>query len=73
MPADELLDQLTRVTAFRFKGFALSSFAGVVTALPPDVRRWLCPADNSRISLGLCRWSGLGHADCIGPEAAPGA
>ena len=34
---------------FSFKGRAMSD-----SALPPDVRRWLCPADGSLIISGLC-------------------
>ena len=29
------------------------------SALPPDVRRWLCPAANSLTISGLCPWFGL--------------
>jgi len=33
------------------------------TALPPDVRLWLRPADRMQLTLGLCPWFGLcpGH------------
>jgi hypothetical protein len=31
-----------------------------VTALPPDVRRGLCPAGQLSLNRGLCPWSGLG-------------
>jgi hypothetical protein len=50
--------------------FALKShgpWAG--SALPPDVRRWLCPADSSQIIPGLRSGSGPSPSD-IGPEAA---
>ena len=43
------------------------------SALPPDVRRWLCPADSCQIILGLCPWSGLSRFGFMGPKAGPGA
>jgi hypothetical protein len=36
------------------------------SALPPDVRRWLCPADRSQIISGLCPWSELSPSDLLG-------
>ena len=35
------------------EGFA-SKVIGQVSALPPDVRRWLCPAVKVRFTFGLC-------------------
>jgi hypothetical protein len=42
------------------------------SALPSDVRRWLCPADNSQIIPGLCPWFGLSPSDFNGPKAQQG-
>jgi len=35
-------------------------------ALPPDVRRGLCPAGSSQIINGLCPWSGLSPSGAAG-------
>jgi hypothetical protein len=42
------------------------------SALPPDVRRWLCPADSSQIIPGLCPWSGLSPSDLLGQRPHQG-
>jgi len=34
-------------------------FFGQGSALPPDVRRWLCPAVDVASNYGLCPWCGL--------------
>jgi hypothetical protein len=43
------------------------------SALPPDVRRWLCPADSSQIIPGLCPLVRAWPFGLIGPKAAPRA
>jgi len=48
------------------------SWATSGSALPPDVRRWLCPADSSQIDSGPCPWFGLCPL-VIGPKATPRA
>jgi len=42
------------------------------SALPPDVRRWLRPADSSHIISGLCPWSRLALR-ILWPKATPRA
>ncbi|HEX9544208.1 MAG TPA: hypothetical protein VF955_03425, partial [Pyrinomonadaceae bacterium] len=39
--------------------FVSNVMGQVGSALPPDVRRWLCPADSSQIIPGLCPGPGL--------------
>ena len=50
-----------------------NSDVGVASALPPDVRRWLCPADSGQIYSGLCPWFRALPRGFKGPKAAPGA
>ena len=40
-------------------GFASKVLATCVSALPPDVRRWLCPAATGQITPGYAPGSGL--------------
>ena len=42
------------------------------SAMPPDVRRWLCPADSSQIIPGLCPWSGLSPSNLLGQRPNQG-
>src|SRR6185503_12462749 len=42
------------------------SLATCVSALPPAVRRWLCPAETSQITLGYAPGFGLHPSDVLG-------
>jgi hypothetical protein len=64
---------------------ALKVSVGAASALPPDVRRWLCPAVGAFCIFGLCPWCGLwpnkseglspdqGHSPETDPVAVGGA
>src|SRR5688572_20522831 len=58
----------------RFQGSALPQKTSALStsALPPDVRRWLCPAVSNRIIPGLCPWSGLSPTDLLGQRPHQG-
>jgi hypothetical protein len=42
------------------------------SALAPDVRRWLCPADIREIISGAMPWSGLSPSDLFGQRPHQG-
>jgi hypothetical protein len=44
---------------FRFNEVHVKRGVFIATALPPDVRRWLCPAVSAESMLGLRPPSGL--------------
>jgi YD repeat-containing protein len=63
------LDAVNNIT--EMIGFASKVQPGG-SAMPPDVRRWLCPADSSQIILGLCPWSGLSPSNLLGQSRTKG-
>src|SRR5687767_1893225 len=58
----------------RFQGSALPQKTSALStsALPPDVRRWLCPAVSNQIIPGLCPWFGLSPTDLLGQRPHQG-